>query len=246
MTASPDTPPTPTPSKKAGERQAFLAAHPHCCFCYGENPTVEIDHVPARTCYIRFTDSSSQNFREEDFQRLFWGVANNAPEAVPQLDAETSRRLQTESRDDIGKPGALIVPRAAHQHLELFATKMLYAIYYRVSGDFAGPRHRRLVTWAQAGTEAATHVAQRSEQWFGDLNVGARSNVDLGDQFHYRQGYNAAHGYLGLSMSFGQSFVFFCVLGPGKQLATLNKLEPKAKRYQPIWQLGLALRKRTP
>ena len=191
--------------------------------------------------YIRFTDNNPENFRDEDFTKLFWGVANNSPQAVPMLDAETSRRLQGEGDVWSGKPGSLIIPKAAHRHMELFATKVLYAMYYRVAGHFAGPRHRRLVTWAQAGTPAAVELDAHTEAWFGDLNVGSRRNIDLGDQFHFRHGYNAAHGFLGLSMSFGQALFFFCVLGPSSKMA---ELKPRPPRYQPIWQLGLSVQRR--
>lgn len=264
-------------SARARRRVDFFAAHPRCCFCYGENPAEEIDHVPARTCfrgkvgpedmefpacsrcnrgsalseqvtalYVRFTDNTAANFDEDDFRRLFWGVANNAPAAVPQISEATARRLS--STDSLGPepPGELIVPPTVHRHLELFATKLLYAMYYRVAGSFAGPRHRRLILWAQAGTPAAAQVTRNAAAWFGDLNVGARRNIDLGNQFHYRHGYNATHGFLGLSMSFGQALTFFCVLGPGKQMATLDEVgRTRPKRYQPIWQLGLELRRRS-
>lgn len=263
-------------SARARRRGAFFAAHPRCCFCYGESPAEEIDHVPARTCfrgkvgpedlefpacgrcnrgsalseqvaalYVRFVDHNSDNFLEDDFRRLFWGVANNAPDAVPTLTPESSRRLSGPDGVAAGPPGEIIIPAAAHRHLELFATKLLYAMHYRVAGAFAGPRHRRLIVWAQAGTPAAEEVARRSAEWFGDLKVGARRNIQLGDQFQYRHGYNAAHGFLGLSMSFGQALFFFCVLGPGKQLATVEAPGPRPKRYQPIWQLGLELRRRS-
>lgn len=33
------------------KKQSFLAAHPWCCFCGGDEPATSIDHVPARTCF---------------------------------------------------------------------------------------------------------------------------------------------------------------------------------------------------
>lgn len=33
-------------------RQAFFDKHPVCCFCGGETPAVEIDHIPARHLFI--------------------------------------------------------------------------------------------------------------------------------------------------------------------------------------------------
>ena len=34
-------------------RQAFFAAHPHCCFCGGQVAATEIDHIPARHLFRR-------------------------------------------------------------------------------------------------------------------------------------------------------------------------------------------------
>lgn len=260
-------------SRRARRRAAFLQDHPRCCFCYGERPTAEIDHAPARACfrgkegpegfvfpscslcnrasahseqvaalYIRFTDNTPENFREEDFVKLFWGVANNTPGATPSFTPETARRIDAGLDGFDGPPGELVIPRAAHKHLELFATKILYAMYYRLSGDFAGPRNRRLVLWAQAGTPAAAEVEKRAEGWFGEHVTGKRRNVDLGNQFRLRYGYNSAHGFLGLSLHFSRALVFFCVLGPSKSMATLK---PRPQHYQPIWQLGLRLQRRS-
>jgi hypothetical protein len=33
------------------KKQRFLAAHPRCCFCGGEERATTIDHVPPRTCF---------------------------------------------------------------------------------------------------------------------------------------------------------------------------------------------------
>lgn len=261
--------------KRASERAAFFAAHPRCCFCNGERPAEEPDHVPARICFrskegpegfefpacsqcnraaatseqvaalhFRMFDHNGDNLREEDLVRLVEGVANNAPETLPIFPESLRRQMASHSPgDDLGAPPVMTITPAANSHIDLFATKALYAMYYRVSGGLmAGPRHRRLVIWAQVGTLAAKEVARMAEACFGQLRVGTRTNTDIGDQFHYRHGYNVAHGYLGLSMSFGQSLTFFCVLGPAKQLATLD--DGKPLRYQPIRELGVALKRR--
>lgn len=156
------------------------------------------------------------------------------------LDAATSRRFLAGNQSDTS-PGAIVIPPVARQHIKLFAQKVLYAMFYRVTGEFVGPKHRNLVLWGQYGTPAAAEVMRRAEEWFGDLEVGSRRNVEMGDQFHYRHGYNREHGFLGLSMTFGQALVFFCVIGPSKHMA---KLDAKADRYQAIWRLGFSLKRR--
>lgn len=260
------------------DRAAFLARHPRCCFCNGERPAEEPDHVPARICfkrkqgpenmeypacvpcnraaaaseqvaalYIRMFDHNADNLDVRDLQKLILGVENNTPEALPRLNAAAVERHQ--AAEAAGSPDAdalslsartAEVPQAAHRHLELFAVKSLYAVHYRVRGGFAGPRHRRVAIWAQIGTPAADHLAGRVEQWFADVEVGQRSNIDLGDQFHYRHGYNAPSGMLGMSMTFGQSFIFFCALGPARQM---EQLDQTPRRYLPVRELGAELRR---
>ncbi|WP_165190392.1 hypothetical protein [Caulobacter soli] len=268
--------PRPTRAeRKARERAAFFTAHPRCCYCNGERVSEEIDHAPARICFrdkagpegfefpacgecnraaaaseqvsalhIRMFDHNGENLRKEDLYRLVEGVANNAPEAMPIVPIEAWER---------DAPPTASITAAAHRHLEVFATKILYAMYYRVTaGQMANHRLRRLVAWAQVGTPAAEDLSRMTEAWFGELRVGERGNVDIGDQFHFRHAYNSAHGYLGFSMSFGRSLLFFCVLGPAKQLATLKtprSIDRRSRywkpfRYQPIRELGIALKRR--
>lgn len=261
------------------DKQAFLAAHPRCCFCNGERAAEEPDHVPARICfkrkqgpenmeypacipcnraaaaseqvaalYIRMFDHNPDNLDIRDIKKLILGVSNNAPEALPRLDAAAVERHQAAVA--AGSPDAdrfslsartAIVSDAANRHLELFAVKSLYAVHYRVRASFAGPRHRRMVTWAQVGTSAADYLARRVEKWFADVEVGQRGNIDLGDQFHYRHGYNRPTGMLGMSMTFGQSFIFFCALGPARQM---EKLDETPRRYLPVRDLGVGLRRK--
>ena len=252
-------------SSQAVDRDAFLAANPRCCYCNGSRATVEIDHAPARICfrrkqgpegfefpscsecnravakseqvaalYIRMFDQNDANFDGDDLVKLVTGVANNSSEAMPILPEQRYTTLGNPIMDRTAT-----IPPGAHPHIELFATKMLYAMFYRVSGRFAGPGHRRMIDWAQLGTAKADFLRGNAERWFDAEQTGNRRNVDLGDQFHYRHGYNAAHGYIGMTMLFGQSLCFFCVLGPASGLGTLR---PRPAGYKTIRQIGESIR----
>ena len=268
--------------RKAEKRAAFFKLHPRCCYCNGERPSEEIDHAPARICFrnkegpegfefptcgecnraaaiseqvaalhVRLFDHNDENLREADLLRLINGVANNAPDAMPVLPSAIWDRIT--AGEDAGPPPAALITEAANRHLELFATKVLYAMYYRVTnGQMACHRLRRLLAWAQVGTPAAQAIEQMTQACFGELRVGERGNINMRDQFHFRHGYNATHGYLGLSMSFGRSLLFLCVLGPAKQMATLKKERARGTRsrqweplrYSPIRELAMSLRRR--
>lgn len=186
-------------------------------------------------------DPTGTYLEPSEVNRIISGVCNNSPSSLPVLNERALARMRGEIGDDVPDDEyerTVRIPPAAGDQMSLFGTKMLYAMFYRASGTFAGPRHRRLMYWAQEGTQSASQLTRWAEDWFGARRDAERKNVDIGDQFSYRHGYNVAHGYLGLWMRFGSSAVFFGVLGPAKQLATLKR--PIA-RYQPIRELGLAV-----
>lgn len=193
--------------------------------------------------YIRSMDQGYDRLDEDEYQKLIDGIVNNAPDAVPYRHPSRGPGPYTRFIAPNAEDRTVSIPEVAKDHIALFGTKMLYAMYYRVTGRPAYSSLRRLVYWAQAGTPAADQVRQDASQWFDDLQVARRSNVDLGDQFRYQTGYNSAHGYLGLHMSFGEALVFFCVLGPAREMI---RLKPKPPLYQTIKALGDAIRIRKP
>lgn len=191
--------------------------------------------------YIRMMDPHGTYLEPDEVHQIISGVCNNSPSSLPILNDRAMARLRGDIGDEVPEVDferVVTIPRAVRDQLELFGTKMLYAMFYRASGEFAGPRHRRMMYWAQAGTPLAEQHSRRAEQWFGELRNSERKNVDIGHQFRYRHGYNKAHGYLGLWMAFGDSTVFFGVLGPAKELATLKM---PISRYLPIRELGVSV-----
>lgn len=193
--------------------------------------------------YIRSIDQAYDQLDAEEYGKLIRGIVNNAPEALPYQDRSRPPAPYTRFIAPDAGERTVSIPEVAKRHFELFGTKMLYAMYYRVTGKLASSSLRRVVAWAQAGTPAADQVRYNASQWFDDLQVATRPNVDLGNQFRYQTGHNAAHGYLGLHMSFGEAFVFFCVLGPAREMV---RLRPKPELYQTIKILGDRIKVRKP
>jgi hypothetical protein len=193
--------------------------------------------------YIRSIDKSYEQLDEAEYDKLIRGIVNNAPEALPYQDRTCSPEPYTRYIQPDAEERTVSLPEIAKRHFELFGTKMLYAMYYRVTGKPASSNLRRIVVWAQAGTPAADQVRFKASQWFDDLQVAQRPNVDLGNQFRYQTGHNAAHGYLGQHMSFGEAFVFFCALGPAREMI---RLRPKPELYQTIKILGDRIKVRKP
>lgn len=102
-------------------REAFLGAHPVCCFC-AEAPATTIDHVPARTCFrgrvgpedfefpaCEACNSASRTAEQvfgflvrvfnaedngppDDLAELVRHLRNNAPDCLPSADISTNQK----------------------------------------------------------------------------------------------------------------------------------------------------------
>lgn len=132
--------------------------------------------------YIRSIDQSYEQLDEAEYDKLIRGIVNNAPEALPYQDRTYVPEPYTPFIAPDAEERVVSIPEIAKRHFELFGTKMLYAMYYRVTGKPASSSLRRIVVWAQAGTPAAGQVRFNASQWFDDLQVAQRPNVDLGNQ----------------------------------------------------------------
>lgn len=254
------------------DRAAFIAANPKCCYCNGRRSTAELDHAPARICfvkkegpdghifpscsecnriaglseqvmafYIRSFDQAAVEVDRDELDKLVTALVNNAPDAVPMFPerAKLGPNLLINGLYEADR--TLTLTASAKDHIELFATKVLYALYYKATGNFAGSTNRYIVQWAQAGTERAQFLQARGDEWFDEHTVGCRPNVDLGNQFTYQTGYHPGHGFFGVRMSFADAFVMFGVIGPARPMA---KLEGGPPLCPSILHLGKMLRKR--
>ncbi|PAX08966.1 HNH endonuclease [Sphingomonas lenta] len=190
--------------------------------------------------YIRSFDRSACGLDEAEFEKLVSGLVNNAPEAVPRMPPRPSSGLALLTHGIYEADRTTTVPPAAKAHIELFGLKVLYALYYRVTGRFAGSSTRYLLNWAQAGTDAARLMHAAADKWFNEHEVGKRRNVDLGDQFSFHYGYHEAHGFFGVRMSFAGAFVMFGVIGPARPMAKLKNRDPLCPS---IYETGKRIKK---
>lgn len=180
--------------------------------------------------YLRMADQAGRHFDAADLNKLISAVANNAPDCLRDLGLSANEKRRTlRERGFASPPGAFLhdvpvvgIPPAVNRHFEVFLRKMLAALFYRETAGFAGPGHGLILQSAQAGTSAAADLEQNAGDWFGVFRLGSRPNVDIGDQFAFRYGYQPGHGFFGLWMAFASSFRFFAVAGPRDELATLD------------------------
>lgn len=222
---------------------------PACLPCNRETGASE----QVAALYIRMADFEDQHFDASDLDKLISGVANNAPQCLPDmgLSANDKRRTLRERGLALARGQVLLdapiagVPKAVHAHIEVFARKMLAAMYYRETERILGPEHALILHWAQMGTEAAEFTRSRAEAWFGELRVGTRQNADIGTQYRYKFGHHPNHGFFGLWMEFGQSFGFFTVAGPADRLGKLERAE-FVRQWAPIDEVGRAAKEARP
>ncbi len=179
--------------------------------------------------YIRTFDHDDNNLDGQDIHRLVRGMANNAPEMLPERIWSVGEVRRThrdrglvlkrgQFRDDVP---VMQVPPATHPHFELFNRKLQAALHYRVTGKILTPEYGLLTGCDQAGGQTAEYFRARGLEWFGEQVIGARRNVNIGNQFVFRHGYHPAHGFLGTFSEFGQGFTFFGVSVPPSALPAL-------------------------
>lgn len=194
--------------------------------------------------WIRMSDRTPENFSETDLDALISSVKNNAPECLPGMGLSANqKRRALQERGQRLEPGETYadaavadIPAPVQSHMELFARKMISALFYRETRKFLGHNHALVLTWFQAGSPASTLSSQRASEWFGDLIIGKRQNTDIRRQFVYRYGYHPAHGFFGLWMEFG-TLQFFSIAGPKDQIATLQArdlVKDMIKEWMPL------------
>lgn len=199
---------------------------PACVPCNSETSLSEM----VAAFYIRMSDHESTHYHEGDIQKLISAMVNNAPDCLPDTHLTANERRSTLRDRSVRIPrGALLseqpivrIPDRVHHHLEVFARKMLAAMFYRETGRILSAEHGLILHWAQDGASIANRHAAQAEAWFGEERMTARRNTDLGTQYLYRFGYHPNHGFFGIWIEFGKSLSFFLIAGPSDQLATLD------------------------
>ena len=116
------------------KREAFLAAHPICCFCGGQRLATTIDHVPNRASFMSrlgpegyefpacepcqtatrldeiafsflvYLTRGDDNHDAEQFRRLLSGIKNNLPELMPNLRLSANDKRRRLAKLGLEKP----------------------------------------------------------------------------------------------------------------------------------------------
>lgn len=197
---------------------------PACETCNSESSLSEL----VSALYVRMIDADINNLDAKDIVKILGGLDNNARHLIPALET-SANEIRRHYRDTglqrplgmlLSETPVLHLPLGVNDHISVFAKKLLYAIYFKESGDILDNAHGIILMWAQIGTPAYDFSRSKAGEWFGEEIVSGRVNTDIGNQFSYRVGYNKTHGFLGLWAEFGQSLGFFCMAGPADKLAS--------------------------
>jgi hypothetical protein len=195
-------------------QRRFLEEHNLCCFCGGTIEATTVDHVPARTC-----------FKGRAYPETFEFPACQPCNAASRIDeiafsffVKKMGVRKPEGRLFSEMPMAEI-PDAAHGPIERYGRKIACALYYRERGRAASVDHQVVVSWGQL---VDRRFLESVEGFLAmpHLEVGARRNVQFGNQFAYRH----------VGADDPDIFGFIAQFGTGLVLAGMVAAPPVATR----------------
>ena len=191
-------------NSRARRKQLFLRANPLCCFCGGETPSEEIDHIPSRACFDNkyFPDGfefptcracNASTSQDEQVVALFSRML--AHPHVPALPIEIGKYMAGVANNsaavilEMGNAHArlgadlhvLELGDAAHGAFDRVLRRWAKAFHYRETGRIV-PTEGRLYTSLFSNANADKVPPGALE---GRVHVLLRNGKDIGDQFGY-------------------------------------------------------------
>jgi len=190
---------------------------PACADCNGKDRASEL--------VVAFhIHSMTENVVE--FTEVMHGLRNNFPEALPDPFMSPGAKAKALSKRGITLRGhqipfAPIVKLAAEadEHFHRFTRKLAKAIYYKVTGQPAPAGYRFITHWTTADQPDAEETIGAFVQMMPQIEVGARGNTDLGNQFAYRFNASIDRDVLIFTANFSDRFFLSGMGGlPGSQI----------------------------
>lgn len=149
-----------------------------------------------------------------EFMNVYQGVKNNRPDALPnpfltpgqKAKALLARGIRLPASALASAPVVSLSPEMS-EDCHRFAGKLTKALYYRLAGRPVPPGFRIVTHWTTADQPGATDLLKTMFGFMPGGEIGARTNVDLGEQFAYR--YNVSAGQEVFVFTAGLSNVLF-------------------------------------
>ncbi len=205
---------------------------PACKAC-NEGTTKQDQIFGLYSMVLDFDESDAKREKNlEKLERLFKGINNNYPEALPKR------------ADPVHQVGSVITPKpvaytfrtppALEDAIKVMGAKLAHALYFRDTGKILTPEHEFFSGWYQPQRGETKNLTSYLTSLLPKLTVGERSNIgEYGDRFRYIWGYKEEDFFF-YAAQFGQGIILWgIVCGPGIEKPSGGPLSDASN-----WQSG--------
>ena len=219
------------PSRACFKRREFPEGFefPACDKCQNNDRLNE--QAFALMCHL--SDRNPENYDEKLARKLLIGIANNQPNLVPKKINRPNeirhglRRLGLEKKPGVTLSQIPIVSLSPELNpaMRRVGDKIGLALFYRHFGKIATQTYGVCSFWAQVSDRRRIGDFSTVVKELSGLEVGARSNTQLGDRFSYRWSQQEA----------GEPDIFIAVVkfGLGLVICTMVAAESVWKQDEP-------------
>ena len=124
----------------------------------------------------------------------------------------------------------MAMPEGVDRHFQYFARKLTAAIFYKLLGRPVTSDHLWMCRWFPSyGDELQLLLGEFRGTW-NHLIVGARGNIDFGDQFSVLAATSQDDDVISFIAQFGTSLCFWCGVGKPTREELIEAWAP----YRPI------------
>lgn len=144
--------------------------------------------------FVRMSDRDERNYDRETSKRLIEGIKNNLPHLVPSTRLSGSQKRRGLRNFGLSKPSHVVlsdIPMAAFPAetdsvIRIAATKIALALFYRHKRVPAKSTYWVSSYWTQSADQKTLEKWSEFARKLPSIEIGKRSNADLGNQFLYR------------------------------------------------------------
>ncbi|MES1985632.1 MAG: hypothetical protein V4461_11820 [Pseudomonadota bacterium] len=170
--------------------------------------------------YVRLLDRNPENFDDAEIDRMMAGLRNNLPHLFPDGHLTNREKRKVLRQMGLEKPQGLALSQVpavkfdsiVHSHIDRYTRKIALALYYREQGVSARRDHMMLASWGQSASPTFVASMAGFVNMTPIVTVGARSNLNFGDQFSYRCNKRLQPDVFAMIAQFGAGIIINCLI----------------------------------
>lgn len=170
--------------------------------------------------YVRLLDRNPANFEDAEVDRMVSGLRNNLPHLFPNGRLTNRDKRRVLHQMGLEKPRGLALSQVpvvqfesvVNNHIDRYTRKIGLALYYREQGVPASRDHMMLASWGQSASPSFVNSMAGFVNMTPIVTVGARSNLDFGDQFTYRCNKRLEPDVFAMIAQFGAGIIINCLI----------------------------------